>query len=306
MRVAVTGAAGYVGWAVVHELLAANHEVIALVHRADADFPAGVVSRRADLLDQTGLTTALEGVEGVCHLAGLARARSGGSQPTRYYRVNVGGGINVLDALAVESRRRGKPGNLVFASTSSVYGKPTQQPISEEANLAFLNPYGASKVACEQAIGWQVGTGGLGATTLRLFNPAGGVAGRADRDLTRIIPAAVAVANGSPESLRVNGDGAAVRDFVHVQDVARAFVLALEANEAGRHAVYNVGAVSASVGDVIRATERITGRTVPIRHLPAVAGEAATLIADTTRIRAALGWKPRFARLDDLIKAQAS
>lgn len=300
----MTGAAGYVGWAVVHELAAAGDEVVALIHHTDASFPAAVEKRKADLMDPASLAAAMEGVEAICHLAALTGVRASMEHPTLYYRVNIGGTINLLDALAEESRRHSTPGKFVLASTCQVYGAPTAQPIAEDAALQNINPYAASKAACEQLVGWQAASGSVGATTLRIFNAAGSAAGHGDRDLSRIIPKAVAVATGSAPRLEVNGEGTAIRDFVAVRDVARAFVSAVHASAPGRHAVYNIGATPASVRDVIAAAEYVTGLNVDVRHLPAHRAEAPVLKADTSRIRAALGWQPECSGLEQMVRGQ--
>ncbi|OIJ64756.1 NAD-dependent epimerase/dehydratase family protein [Streptomyces mangrovisoli] len=304
MSVLVTGAAGYVGWAVVHELLARGEQVVALVHDQAPVFPDGVEVRHADLTDRAAVSEAVRGTDGVCHLAGLARARTGSGQPTRYYAVNVTGTVHLLDAMAAETDRTGRPGRLVFASTSTVYGRPDGAPVPETAPRDLIHAYAASKAACEDLIGWQAATGLLGATILRIFNAAGGTAGRADRDPTRIVPHTVAAAAGDAAPLRINGDGTAVRDFVHVKDVATAFALALGATSPGAHAVYNLGAHPAAVRDVVEAVERLTGRPVPRSHGPAVADEARFLVADTSAITAELGWAPASTGLDELVADQ--
>jgi UDP-glucose 4-epimerase len=306
MRVLVTGAAGYVGWAVVHELAAVGDEVVALVHRTDVSFPAAIEKRKADLLDAASLALAMEGVEAICHLAALTQVRASMLHPTLYYRVNVGGTINLLDALAEKSRRGSAPGSFVLASTCQVYGASTAQPIAEDAALQNMNPYAASKAACEQLVGWHAASGSVGATTLRIFNAAGSATGRGDRDLSRIIPKAVAMATGSCPRVEVNGEGTAIRDFVAVRDVARAFVSADHASNPGRHAVYNVGATPASVRDVIAVAEQVTGQSVSVRHLPAHRAEPPVLTADTSRIRAALGWQPECSGLEQMVRGQWS
>ena len=186
----------------------------------------------------------------------------------------------------------------------AVYGTPAVQPIAETAPVAPLNPYGAAKAAAEQIIGWQVATGALGAVTLRIFSVAGASAGVADQDLTRIIPKVAAVAAGKEPAVTVNGDGGAVRDFVHVADVATAVALALFSNAPGDPQIYTVGAVPASVADIIAATARIAGRPVQVEHRPAYPGEARELRADTTSLRRHLGWHPHWTTLDALIADQ--
>lgn len=304
MRVLVTGASGYVGWAVVHELRARGHQVVTLLHESVSAFPDDVEVRIGSLLSEAALRDAVNGVNGVVHLAARSTVRDSVAHPTRVWRTNVAGTLNLLDALGVVFERTSMPARLVFASTGSVYGTPAQQPINETAALAPLNPYGASKAAVEQLIGAQAATGALGAITLRMFSAAGAVAGRADQDLSRIIPKVVAVATGAEPMVSVNGDGSAVRDFVHVADIATAMATALDAAVPGEHEVYNVGAVPASVADIIAATERVSGRSVAVEHQPVNPSEAPELRADTTKIRAELGWAPTRTTIEELVGDQ--
>lgn len=250
--------------------------------------------RRGDLLD---LVDALDGIDGVVHLAARTAVRESVADPVAVWRTNVSGTLNLLAAM--------RPGTaLVFASTGSVYGTPARQPIAETVSLNPLNPYGSSKAAAEQAIGWQCATGELGAVTLRIFSAAGAADGRADRDLSRIIPKVAAVAAGLEPVVTVNGDGSAVRDFVHVADIAAAVALALDAATPGRHSVFNLGAVPASVADIIAATERVSGRQVTVEHRPASPDEARELRADTTKIRSELGWTPKWTTIEELVGDQ--
>ena len=154
------------------------------------------------------------------------------------------------------------------------------------------NPYGASKLAAETAIGYQATLGAIGAVTLRTFNVAGASDGHGDRDTSRIIPRALLVAAGQAGRLDVNGDGSAVREFTHVCDLARAYAAALDAARPGEHRIYNVGSgVGTSVREVIEATERVTGRPVAVSWgLPA--REPRELMADSSRIKNDLGWRP--------------
>lgn len=290
MRVLVTGASGFIGRAVVGRLLAADHHVRVLTHAAACR--DGLESVRADLRDRASLGPALAGVEAVVHLAAAARVRESFERPLDYYEVNTGGTVNLLAAAD-------GPLRVVYVSTGTVYGAPLAQPIAEDCPRAPSNPYAASKAAAEDVVAWTAGSGAIGAATLRVFNAAGG----ADRDGTRVITRAVGAAAGG-QPLTVLGDGSAVRDFVHVEDVAAAAVLALAHTEVGRHDVFNVGATAASVRDVVDAVERVTGRPVPLVRAPAHEGEVAELRADTTRLRSVLGWEPERSALDDLVRDQ--
>ncbi len=290
MRVMVTGASGFIGRAVVGRLLAGGHTVRVLTHTAGGR--DGIESACGDLRDRASLEPALAGVDAVVHLAAVARVRESFERPLHYYEVNAGGTVNLLAAAS-------GPLRVVFVSTGTVYGAPLSQPITEDFPRAPSNPYAASKAAAEDVVAWTARSGLIGATTLRVFNAAGG----GDRDGTRLITRAVDAAAGGPP-LTVFGDGSAVRDFVHVDDIASAAVLALEHTEVGRHDVFNVGATAACVRDVVDSVERVTGRQVPLVRAPAHEGEVAELRADTRRLRRALGWEPKRSALDDLVRDQ--
>jgi UDP-glucose 4-epimerase len=262
VRVLVTGAAGFAGTAVVRRLLSSGHQAAALVHAAQ---PAGTPDLRpGDILDAASLREAVAGVDAICHLAALTRVRESFLDPVAYFQVNVTGTVNLLHAMDTETARAGRPLRLVLASTGAVYGTPTRQPITEDEIPAPVNPYGASKLAAEIAVAYQARTGKIGSIVIRAFNIAGAVDGRGDGDLSRIIPKALAVAAGRFKRLDVNGDGTAVREYLHVDDFAHACVLALEACESGAHRTHNVGSgIGTTVRDIITATEKITGRSVP-------------------------------------------
>ncbi|MCA1671642.1 MAG: GDP-mannose 4,6-dehydratase, partial [Actinobacteria bacterium] len=235
-------------------------------------------------------------VDGVCHLAGRTQVRESRDDPVGYWRANVGGTLTLLNALSAASATR-----LVLASTGGVYGEQAAQPIDETSALRPGSPYGNSKLAADQASADLAATGAIGAVSLRAFNIAGALPGHSDRDQTRLIPRLLAVQQERAPELVVNGDGSAVRDFVHVADMATAFVLALHACQPGTWRTYNVGSGRAStVREVISIVESVTGRPVTRRHAQA-APEPHKLLADSTLIRAELGWKPHRSSLDEII-----
>ena len=188
----------------------------------------------------------------------------------------------------------------MLGSTAAVYGAPEQQPIGEDAEPAPSNPYGVSKVAADAAVQLRAEAGAVWAVVLRCFNITGAVHGVGDVDESRIIPKALAVAAGRFPHLEMNGDGSAIRDFVHVDDLARAYVLALEADLADPFRIYNVGATAASMREIVAAVERVTERPVPVVHRPPQP-EPPRLVADISRITRELGWKPERSQLDQLI-----
>ena len=300
MRVLVTGAAGFLGTAVTAALARHGHEPVAFIRRDRPEPDGAVATRRGDIGDLDGVCAAVADVEAVCHLAGLARVRDSIADPLLYWRTNLGGTLNVLDALvAVADRNR--PKRLVLASTAAVYGTPERQPINEDAPTTPGNPYGASKLAADYAAAHVAATGTLGAISLRAFNIAGAAGGVPDRDISRLIPKLLAVQAGLEPELAINGDGSAVRDFVHVIDMAEAFVLALGGCTPGQWRAYNVGGGRRTrVLDVVRSVEQVTAGRVAVRHNPP-AHEPPVLLADSTRITQELGWQPLNSDLSQIL-----
>jgi UDP-glucose 4-epimerase len=290
----VTGATGFVGYAVADRLRREGHEVWGLA-RSVHPLPEGVGRIAGDLRGEVALGGRFDAV---CHLAALVRARESRADPVGFWRTNVGGTLAVLAALAAQE---GPPARLVVASTCAVYGEHAGQPIDETALTRPASPYGSSKLAADHVVADLAATGAIGAVSLRAFNIAGGLPGHADRDETRLVPKAVAVARGRAAELVVNGDGSAVRDYVHVADMADAFVRALDACRPGHWTAYNVGSGRRStVADVIGAVEAVVGRPLPVRHRPPVA-EPPELLADVGRIRRDLGWRPKRSDLRRIV-----
>lgn len=282
MRTLVTGGRGYVGHAVVAELIAHGHVVDVL---------------DVDLRDRVAVA-GLGAYDNVCHLAALTRVRDSFADPLACYAVNLGGTINLLKALD----RGEAPVRLVFLSTAAVYGG-REGTLTEATPPRPESPYASSKLAAEWLIGRQAALGGLGAVTLRCFNVAGSVGGRADQDPTRLIPNAVGVASGRLGPLVVNGDGSTVREYVHVADVATACRLALARAVPGTHEVYNLGTgTGLSVSDVVNTLERVTGRELPVVHGPA-RDEPRRLVADPTLARDRLGWTPRHSTPEEILRS---
>lgn len=303
MRVLVTGAFGFIGTAVVGRLTMAGHHVVALTHRSpDESVPASSASKviRADVRDAQAIRLAVSDVDAVCHLAALTGVRESFERSAEYWQVNATGTGNLLDALVAKAAEYGEPVRFVQASTHAVYGAPKRQPVTEDTPLSPASPYGKSKVAAEAAVVAASKTGALGAVCLRTFNAAGAVDGRTDTDQTRIIPRTLAVAAGRVATLEVTGDGGTIRDFVHVADLASAYLLALAVCTPGTCAFYNVGATRASILDVIRIAEQVTGLPIPVRHTPP-RPEPRAVTADTTRIRRELSWVPQRSSLSQIV-----
>jgi len=297
VRVLVTGAFGYVGHAVTRALLECGHEIVAMTTqsgRPQASDRVKVIV--ADVRVPEQLKKAVDGVDAVAHLAALTRVRESFDQPDEYAMVNAAGTENLLAAVA----DTGRVMPFIHASTAAVYGTPEKQPIGEDCEPAPTSPYGLTKLAADDAVRDAASRGIVAGVSLRAFNIAGAVDQRPDPDLTRVIPKAVAVAAGRFDSVTVNGDGTAIRDYVHLADLADAFARAIGAAKPGKFEVYNIGATPASVAQIIDMTRAITGQEIPTRHNPP-APEALELRADTTRARTELEWIPVRSSLEQII-----
>jgi UDP-glucose 4-epimerase len=309
MKLLVTGGAGYIGSIVTGQLLAAGHQVsvfdnLERGHREAVPKQARLVV--ADLLDHDAVRRTLaDGFDGVLHFAALALVGESVSHPERYYRTNVGGTLNLLDSMREAEVRR-----LVFSSTCAVYGQPDEVPIPETAPPRPANAYGASKLAVDGMIGDFCLAHGLGAVSLRYFNVAGasGGLGEHHEPETHLIPNVLKAALGLSEYVEVYGtdyatpDGTAIRDYIHIEDLSAAHLLALERTRPGEHQIFNLGNGNGfSVREVIAAAETVTGRPIAVREAPRRPGDPPMLVAASQRIRAELGWEARKPELTDMV-----
>jgi UDP-glucose-4-epimerase GalE len=311
VKVLVTGGAGYIGSHAVRELRDAGHDVRVLDDLSaghPAALPAGVAVVRGDIADPAALGRALEGMDAVMHFAGLLSVGESVRNPARYYRANVTKGLTLLEAMAAGGVRR-----IVFSSTCAVYGLPVRTPMDEDHPQDPINPYGASKRAFERVLLDHARAGLLQAVALRYFNAAGchpdGTLGEDHRPEEHIIPRAVDAALGRMEGLQILGDdyptpdGTCVRDYIHVQDLARAHVQALERPSAEGFRAYNLGTGRGhSVREVLKSVERVGGRPVPAAVGPRREGDPAVLVAAPERARRELGFEPRHTELDAIVQ----
>ena len=304
MRVAVTGGAGYIGSVITEVLLSTSHAVLVLDDLSKGHRDA--ISPQAEfvevgLSERRRVADALRsfGTEAVIHMAAHSLVGESVTSPERYYGNNVVAGLALLDALLEAEVDR-----LVFSSTAAVYGEPEQQPIDEGAATVPTNPYGETKLAFERALRWYAAAHGMRSVSLRYFNAAGATAQNSERHdpETHLIPLVLKVAAGSLPFVTIFGDdyatrdGTCVRDYIHVEDLARAHVLALPAQTtAGTCQVYNLGCGGEghTVREVIDVARAITGRPIPVRQVARRPGDPAVLIASSTRIQRDLGWQPR-------------
>jgi len=300
MKLLVTGGAGYIGSVVANQLLERDHEVAVLDdlsrgHRAA--IPAGARFIEVGLADAEATRDALaEGFDGVLHFAALALVAESVKFPERYHRGNFVGTLNLLDAMREHGIAR-----LVFSSTCATYGEPEQVPMPETLPTNPVNSYGNSKLAVDRMIADECRAHGLGAISLRYFNVAGasGEFGEDHYPETHLIPLVLQAAAGTREHVSVFGtdypteDGTAVRDYIHVEDLSRAHLLAMDAIEPGRHTIYNLGnGLGHSVRQVIDVAREVTGREIPVREEPRRPGDPARLVASSEKIRSELGWEP--------------
>lgn len=313
----VTGGAGYIGSHACKALSRAGYRPVVYDnlsrgHRSAVRWGSLI---EGDLADRDRLEAVLkrEHVEAVMHFAAYAYVGESVRDPALYYRNNLGGSLALLDSM-----RAAGVAQIVFSSTCATYGDPRSVPIREDAPQLPINPYGETKLAIERALWWYGEAYGLRSAALRYFNAAGadpdGEIGEAHDPETHLIPLAVETALGRRECLDVYGtdyptpDGTAIRDYIHVQDLAEAHVRALAHLEAGNPSLaLNLGTGRGySVREVIAVTEAESGRPVKRREAPRRPGDPPALVADPTRAQTILGWRAQISDLATIVRTALS
>jgi len=312
MRILVVGGAGYIGSHAVRCLLRAGHDVRVLDNLSQghaAAVPEGLLVR-GDLADRPALESALRelAVEAVMHFAAWTSVPESVTDPSRYYRNNLVGSLNLLDAMRSAGVRR-----VVFSSTAAVYGIPEAVPITEASPTRPINPYGFTKLAIEHAMADYAAAYGLGFAALRYFNACGAAAdasiGEDHAPETHLIPIILQVAQGRRERITIQGtdyptpDGTCIRDYIHVEDLADAHRLVIERLEPGQGLIYNIGTgTGVSVRQVVEAARRVTGHPIPAVEHPRRPGDPPALVASPQALTRDLGWSPRYTDIEAIVR----
>jgi UDP-glucose 4-epimerase len=309
LKILITGGAGYIGGTVAAILASRGHAVTVydnLSHSTRAMVPTNINFVEGNVADRARLERLLAlGFDGVMHFAAFIEAGESMAKPEKYFSNNSVASLDLIEAMLVTDVRR-----LVFSSTAAVYGEPASTPIREDAALAPANPYGESKLLVEKMLAWMYRVHGFPYASLRYFNVAGAAGGRgeAHEPESHLIPLVLDVALGRRDKIMIYGDdyptpdGTCVRDYIHIEDLVEAHLLALEALSSGGQLIYNLGNGSGfTVREVIETARRVTGHPIPAEVVPRRPGDPAVLIASSEKIERELGWKPRHTSLDTIV-----
>ena len=312
MNILVTGGAGYIGSHVLKALLKEGHEVVTFdnLQKGHREAVTGGKFVEGDLSDQKLLEQVMQEnkIEGVIHLAADSLVGESMENPATYYRNNFANGINLLEAMV-----KNDVNNIVFSSTAAVYGEPDQIPIKEDNQTEPTNTYGESKLFFEKALKRYDDIHGINFVSLRYFNAAGadpeGEIGEAHDPETHLIPIVLQTALGIRDKIYIFGDdyptrdGSCIRDYIHVNDLAAAHVLAVEALADGKDSsIYNLGnGEGYSVKEVIDTVKEVTGRDFEVEISDRRAGDPAVLIASSDKIQKELNWQPEYPELEKII-----
>ncbi len=313
MQVLVTGGAGYIGSHTAKHLAENGDQPVVLdnLRHGHAWAVRWGPLIEMDLADREGLRSVFQRhrIDAVIHFAAFAYVGESMQAPAEYFRNNVVNTLNLLDAM-----RGAGVGRIVFSSTCATYGNPERVPMAEDHPQRPVNPYGESKLMVEKLLQWYGHAYGLAWTALRYFNAAGadpgGEIGEVHDPETHLIPRAIAAARGDLPALELFGtdyptpDGTAVRDYIHVTDLASAHRKALTRLERGAgSAVFNLGTGQGhSVREVISAVNRAGGCALPVKESPRRAGDPPALVADSSLAQRELEWTPRYSSLDTIVE----
>lgn len=314
MNVLVVGGAGYIGSHCVRQLVAAGHRPVVLDNLVFGHRPAvapEIAFHDADLGDEEAVGRILEQerIEVVMHFAAFAYVGESVTDPLKYYFNNVVATLHLLRAMLARGVSR-----FVFSSTCATYGIPTQMPIVETLPQAPINPYGQTKLDVENALKALATAHGLSFAAFRYFNAAGAAAdgwiGEQHDPETHLIPLAIDAALGRRPALKIFGndyptpDGTCLRDYVHVDDLSRAHIAVFDRlSRPGAALFYNLGTgTPTSVLEVIRAVEKVSGRTVPCEFAPRRAGDPPALYADSSKAVSELGWKIEYPTIEPIVR----
>lgn len=309
MNILVTGGAGYVGSIVAEELLNQGHDVVILDNLQQGHKKAVLPEAQFILADICNARTLDDvfsqfKIDAVTHMAAETVVEYSVTDPKRYFQNNIIGGLNLLDAMVKHDVHR-----FIFSSSAAVYGEPQTIPIEEDHPPNPNNAYGESKFIFERILDWYRRAYGIRAISLRYFNAAGASErlGEDHRPETHLIPNVLKAALGnSPVTIfgtdYPTKDGSCIRDYVHVVDIARAHILALEKVDNLSGGVYNLGSGTGySVLEVVETARKVTGINIPIKVNSKRLGDVATLVASSSRARSELNWKPGLSELEDII-----
>jgi UDP-glucose 4-epimerase len=313
MNFLVTGGAGYIGGTVSRLLLSQGHTVTIydnLCHSKRLAVADKAVFIEGDLADRPLIEKTLQQgrFDGIMHFAALIEAGESMKHPEIYFRNNTASTLTLLEAMLATGHDR-----LVFSSTAACYGEPEKTPILEDAKLQPTNPYGESKLLVEHMLRWMNLVHGFKYASLRYFNVAGAVEGygEAHEPESHLIPLILDVALGRRANIKIYGqdyptpDGTCIRDYIHVQDLAEAHLLALTSLSPERsRLIYNIGnGQGFSVKQVIDSVRRVTGKPITVEHHDRRPGDPAVLVASSEKIKNELGWSPKFGELDAIIES---
>lgn len=309
MKILVVGGAGYIGSVCAEVLLDEGHTVcvfdnLSEGHRAAVDPRAQFIEGDLGTIEQIQSALTAFRPEAVMHFAASALVAESMEKPSKYFRNNIGNGLNLLDAMVATGVNQ-----LVFSSTCAIFGPPERLPIDETLPTNPINPYGESKLAFEKMLRWYGEIHGLRFVSLRYFNAAGASEnfGEEHRVETHLIPNVLKVALGQKPHVEMYGtdydtpDGTCVRDYIHILDLSRAHILALKA---AKSEFYNLGTGGGtSVREVIEACRKITGHNIPVLEKTRRPGDPARLIAASDKIQRELNWRPKFQNIGAIIES---